>query len=97
MSMVLSSSDSRGPGASWWDMILGDDAGNADAIDISKMQQLLLSAVAFLTYGVALGRILFAAGTNTVSSFPDMPESFLALIGASHATYLTYKATSHDN
>lgn len=84
--------------ASWWDILLGDEAGNADAIDIGKVQQLLLSGAAWLAYAAAVGHLLWATAAHApVSALPAMPGSFLALIGASHATYLAYKAASHSN
>jgi hypothetical protein len=34
---------------------------------------------------------------DIVHELPEMHSGFLALIGASHATYLRYKAVSHSN
>jgi hypothetical protein len=81
----------------WSDIILGDDAGNADAIDISKVQQLLLSLVAIAVYGYAIAEILTAAKGIPVPKLADMDSGFLALIGVSHATYLVYKGVPHTN
>ena len=79
----------------WFDVLLGDEAGNADTIDVSKLQQLFLSLVAIAAYGFAIARTLVPAGV--VTSLPDMSSGFLGLIGASHATYLAYKSVSHSN
>jgi hypothetical protein len=79
----------------WSDILLGDDAGNADSIDVSKLQQLLLSFVAIAAYGFAIARTLVSSGG--IGFLPDMSTGFLALIGASHATYLVYKGVSHSN
>jgi hypothetical protein len=82
---------------SWADILLGDEAGNADSLDISKLQQLMLSAVAFIAYAYAVGRCLLSVGNGTVPALPEMDGGFIALIAASHATYLGYKAASHSN
>jgi hypothetical protein len=81
----------------WSDVLLGDEAGNDDAIDISKLQQLMLSLVAIVAYAYAIGRCMTAAKSGVVSALPDMDGGFIALIAASHATYLGYKAVSHSN
>ncbi len=79
----------------WSDILLGDDAGNADSIDVSKLQQLLLSFVAIAVYGFAIARTLVSS--DGISFLPEMSSGFLGLIGASHATYLAYKSVSHSN
>jgi subtilisin family serine protease len=86
----------RPPGASvsWRDLIMGDELGNASVIDIGKVQQLLLTLVAFVSYAVAIGHMLFDA-TGAIAKFPEMSNGFLSLLAASHAVYLSYKAAPH--
>ncbi len=81
----------------WSDVMLGDEAGNGGSVDISKVQQILLSVVAVLVYGYAIGRTLAAAKGAALAGLPEMATGFLALIGVSHATYLVYKAVPHSN
>ncbi|HTR84472.1 MAG TPA: hypothetical protein VMI56_08330 [Reyranella sp.] len=83
----------------WSDVVMGDESGNADVIDISKVQQLLLTAVAVAVYGGAIGKTLLLADrtSSMISALPGMTSGFLLLIAASHATYLGYKAASHSN
>lgn len=80
----------------WSDIVLGDEAGNADAIDISKVQQLLFSVVAVVAYGYLIAQTAMAA-QGYIPTLPHMSNGFLALIGASHATYLAYKGVSHTD
>jgi hypothetical protein len=80
----------------WSDIVLGDEAGNADVIDISKIQQLFLSIIAVVVYAYAIGQTI-ASAKDIVAKLPAMDGGFLALIGASHATYLVYKGVSHSN
>jgi hypothetical protein len=81
----------------WSDIVLGDEAGNADSIDISKVQLLLLSLVAIVAYAYAIGRTMAAAYGVAITALPTMNGGFLALIAASHGTYLIYKGVSHAN
>ncbi|MGB6307513.1 MAG: S53 family peptidase, partial [Steroidobacteraceae bacterium] len=88
----------------WSDLVLGDEAGNADVIDISKVQQLVLSLAAMLAYAYAIAHVMVdvapvsaVAKGHMIPGLPGMADGFLALIGASHATYLGYKAVSHTN
>ena len=81
----------------WSDIILGDEAGNADSIDIGKLQQLLFTLIAIAAYGYAIATTLIVAGGHIIEAIPDMKEGFLALIGASHATYIAYKSVSHTD
>lgn len=84
------------------DVIRGDEVGNEDVIDLSKLQQLAITIMLLTVYAVALGSEL----TNTealLRSIPlgpdramwDLPalgQGFLALMAVSHAGYLAYKA-----
>jgi hypothetical protein len=86
-----------GEAAQWSDMILGDEVGNTDAIDVGKVQLLLLTLVAIVAYGFAIAQTLVAANGGVIAKLPDMDNGFLTLIGASHLTYLGYKGVSHSN
>jgi len=78
----------------WRDLIMGDELGNASVIDIGKVQQILLTLVAFVSYAVAIGDTLFA-GSGPIKEFPSMDSGFMSLLAASHAIYLSYKAVPH--
>jgi len=85
----------------WSDIVLGDDAANCEAIDVSKVQQLFLSLVAVVVYGYAIAQTMMLAAPRTgavaIDALPGMTSGFLTLIAASHASYLAYKAVSHSN
>ena len=85
----------------WSDIVLGDDAANCEAIDVSKVQQLFLSLVAVVVYGYAIAQTMMLAappaGAVAIDALPGMNSGFLTLIAASHASYLAYKAVSHSN
>lgn len=80
----------------WSDLVLGDDAGNGEAIDLTKVQQLLLSFVAVGAYGFLIAKEMYG-NTGVIPPLPELSTGFLALIGAGHASYLAYKAVPHTN
>jgi len=59
-----------------------------------KVQQLLLTVVAVVSYAAAIGSKL-SDSAGVITDFPAMSEGFLSLLAASHAVYLSYKAVPH--
>ena len=83
--------------ASWSDLITGDETGNAAHLDLSKCQMLLFTIVVAIIYSVSIWTLFGATGEEgSVTKLPDLDKSILALIGISHAGYLTYKAAPHS-
>jgi hypothetical protein len=84
--------------ARWSDLIRGDDVGNADLIDFSKVQQLYFTLLTLLIFGLAVARELVAAATshNAITALPVPDAGFLGLLAASGAGYLVYKGMSHS-
>jgi hypothetical protein len=104
--------------ARWSDLIRGDDVGNGDTIDFSKVQQLYFTLLTLLIFGLAVAREFNAASeiarklaahqavtdangqsitTQAVISQLPVPDTgFLALLAASGAGYIFYKAMSHS-
>lgn len=80
--------------ATWADLVTGDEVGNAKSPDLGKIQQLLIS---LLLLGCYFGYIFagFAQTVGPVRSLPGIDQSFVWLLGLSHASYLAYKAAPH--
>jgi hypothetical protein len=78
--------------ASWLDIISGDEVANAGTVDLSKVQQLLVTLLLVGTYVFMLVR-LFAQADAGMDSLPPLDEHFVELMAVSHAGYLAYKAT----
>jgi hypothetical protein len=80
--------------ASWADLYCGEEASNRDVVDVSRLQQLVITILLIITY---IGQIWLSLEKATISgTLTDMPtidSSFVTLLGASHAGYLFYKAT----
>jgi len=75
--------------ARWMDLIRGDNDAGA-WVDVSKLQQLALTAALALVYSLALWET-FDGSTAYVDFFPPIDGGFLALLGISHAAYLADK------
>jgi hypothetical protein len=76
--------------ANWDDMFKGDDAKNANYLDLGKVQMLYITIILVFVYGVAIA-ILFMK-VDSFTTFPPLSATMVTLLGISHAGYLTYKA-----
>ncbi len=79
--------------------VRGNEVGNWEDLDWSKVQALLLTAVLIVLYGIALWRMLSAADTRLMSetvSFPDFSGALAALLTVSLGGYAGYQAVNHS-
>jgi hypothetical protein len=79
--------------ASWRDLFLGDEVGNADTADLGKIQQFFITVLLAAIYLAAIGSMFEDDGA--IQSLPKLSEKFVWLLAVSHATYLAYKAAPH--
>jgi hypothetical protein len=82
--------------ARWSDMFKGEETGNAALLDIGKIQMFYFTLIAALAYAFALGTQFRAQG-SLIDHLPALPNSFLALLGISHAAYLANKSVPHSD
>lgn len=75
------------------DMFLGDDALNKDSVDLSKVQMFYFTIILVFGYAAALGGVFLY---KSDLQFPAIADGFLALLGISHAGYLSYKAVPRN-
>ncbi|MEA2856398.1 MAG: hypothetical protein QOH98_719 [Methylobacteriaceae bacterium] len=80
-------------GASWTDMVRGEELENVDSPDLGKIQQLFISLLLVGIYAVAVWNLLSTAGKLEL---PPLNENFVWLLGVSHASYIAYKAAPHS-
>ncbi len=92
--------------ASWTDLVQGDDVSNADAPDITKIQQLVITLIVMGVFLFQLGDILHYGGAFRDAAghllpyrvaLPDLGPDLAWLVGISHVGYLTYKAVPHTD
>ena len=76
------------------DMFEGDELMNTARIDVAKVQMFYFTIVAVICFFVMLFKML-VAGNSNLDNLPSLPEGFVALLGISHAGYLTSKSISH--
>ena len=78
--------------ARWLDIFTGDELANAGTVDLSKVQQALVTVLLLGTYSVLVIRALATAAAHGMADLPPLSASFIQLLAVSHAGYLVYKA-----
>lgn len=77
------------------DFFSGEEVGNAQTVDIARIQMLAITTVVWATYAVMLFRIFSLGGAEgrIIHQFPAFDNTLLALIAVSHAGYIVGKVT----
>lgn len=82
----------------WADLIRGEETGNADKVDLGKIQLLYITAVAVVVYAALMFSTLGNVGDNGAAvqlAFPALDDSFVGILALSHAGGLAYEAAPH--
>jgi hypothetical protein len=78
------------------DLVQGDDVGSAGVVDLSKVQQLLITLLLVGTYAAMLFGLFadgpFVGPNSRHTVLPPFPDNFVGLLALSHGGYLAYKA-----
>ncbi|MFC7332512.1 hypothetical protein [Rhodocista pekingensis] len=75
--------------ADWTDIVQGEEVGNAATVDLGKVQQIFFT---LLVLGAYTAEVFAAFRVDApVTALPEPSETFLYLMGISHASYLAYK------
>ncbi|NBD23168.1 hypothetical protein [Paenibacillus glycinis] len=77
--------------ASWTDMFEGEEVKNARYVDLAKLQMFFFTVIAALSYAALLLQMFNTRAPGGIATFPAVSEGLLALLGISHAGYLTSK------
>jgi hypothetical protein len=79
------------------DMFEGDELSNTASVDLGKVQMFFFTVIVAFSYSVILFNNLANAPCNPdlLKGFPILSDGLVALLGISHAGYLTTKATDH--
>jgi hypothetical protein len=79
-----------------YDLIRGEEVGNSHVLDLTRLQNLFFTFVLIGAYAANLGSLLVSRAAeipaSSISQFPPIGASSIALLGISHAGYLTGKA-----
>ena len=85
--------NSTAAGAHWTDIVTGDEVANAGTVDLSKVQQLLVTILLIGTYTLLLLRTFASVDVpGCIDAMPPLNQHFIQLMAVSHAGYLVYKA-----
>lgn len=77
------------------DMFEGDEITNAAFLDMAKIQMFFFTVVAAMGYIVLLFHLIFTKDPSNLTSFPELPEGLVVILGISHAGYLGHKIVDH--
>lgn len=83
--------------AKFSDMFQGDEVGNTTHVDLAKLQMFFFTIIAAFAYCVILFNTLSSAQNDgsVLQNLPVLPDGLIAILGISHAGYLTSKGTDH--
>jgi hypothetical protein len=76
--------------ASWSDLVLSEEVGDAGTLDLSRVQNLFFTGVVVTAYFHALSELF--GGNGLITALPPISSGMVTLVGISHAGYLTAKA-----
>jgi hypothetical protein len=77
------------------DIIVGNEIGMGDKLDLGKVQLLYVTLIVIGVYMVAVAN-LFLNTQFAIASLPALDGGVIAMLGVSHAGYLTNKAVPHN-
>ncbi len=78
--------------ARWSDIFEADEVSRAGRLDMSKIQMTFFTLIVALVYASALASKINGLDAEGFHDFPAISESMIALLGISHAGFLTSKA-----
>ena len=77
--------------ASVSDLFKGDEVVSAAYLDLGKVQVFFFTLIVVFAYAAEIGDILYGM-PHPIRALPDLSTGIVALLGISHAGYLTSKA-----
>ncbi|HEX3719801.1 MAG TPA: hypothetical protein VH595_17755 [Verrucomicrobiae bacterium] len=78
------------------DLFQGDELGNTLHVDLAKVQMFYFTIIAVIAFFVICFKaVMSGAPLADNAQLPVLPSGLVALLGVSHAGYLTSKGTSH--
>lgn len=73
------------------DLFKGDEVVSAAYLDLGKVQVFFFTLIVVFAYAAEVGTVLYGM-QDTIRALPDLSTGIVALLGISHAGYLTSKA-----
>jgi hypothetical protein len=85
----------RAKDARFLDLFQGEEQGNFMHLDLAKLQLFYFTLIVVGAYMIGVASLL-TKSQRYITSLPGMDAGVIALIGVSHAGYLSNKAVSHN-
>lgn len=80
--------------ASFTDIFEGDEMGDTSYVDIAKVQMFFFTVVAIVSYEALVINTIMTLSPKEIVELPVLSEGFLAILGISHAGYLSSKTVT---
>jgi hypothetical protein len=74
------------------DLFTGEEESNYLKLDLAKLQMLFFTIIVIGAYGVAVASLFNRSLQSAITSLPALDGGVVAMLGVSHAGYLTNKA-----
>ncbi|MEO8611599.1 MAG: hypothetical protein ABI690_27115 [Chloroflexota bacterium] len=74
------------------DLFSGEEESNYLKLDLAKLQMLFFTLIVIGAYGVAVASLFNRSLQSAITSLPALDSGVVAMLGVSHAGYLTNKA-----
>jgi hypothetical protein len=76
------------------DLFRGEESGNVNLLDLGKVQLIYVTLIVIGGYAIAVAYV-FLRTQSFVASLPALDGGVVAMLGVSHAGYLSNKAVTH--
>jgi len=76
-------------------LFTGDEIQNSKVIDMAKVQQFFFTIIIAFTYAFLLATMIWTTDPIELTSFPELSDGLVALLGISSGGYITSKAIVH--
>jgi hypothetical protein len=78
------------------DFFRGEQAGDYMQLDLGKVQMFFFTVIVISAYAIALASMFITRELSAITSLPALDSGVIAMLGVSHAGYLTNKAVSKE-
>jgi hypothetical protein len=78
------------------DFFRGEQTGDFTQLDLGKVQMFFFTAIVVGAYAIALASMFLTKEFSSITSLPALDGGVIAMLGVSHAGYLTNKAVPKD-
>jgi hypothetical protein len=78
------------------DFFRGEQTGDFTQLDLGKVQMFFFTAIVVGAYAIALASMFLTKELSAITSLPALDSGAIAMLGVSHAGYLTNKAVPKE-